>query len=151
MTTSESRSEWVITLEDFHRPLDGERIVTAKPSDTLEDAEMRMDSRNIDQVPVVDPKSELMVLTRRMISKVPSRERTAMLVEEVPGVDQTLWQRSASTSLPAAERDLIEHDWVITTDEHGEPIGLVTVGDALKEALAHLRRSRRPRGRHRAG
>ncbi len=136
--TASGSSERMITLEDFHHSLDDETTVKAKPSDTVDEVEMRMDSHNIDQVPVVDPKSELMVLTRRMISRVPPIERTAMRVSQVPDIDQMPWAWPASTLLPDAAPDLVEHDWVITTDEDDKPVGLATVGDALKEALSRL-------------
>ena len=35
-----------------------------------------------------------------------------------------------------AADDLVEHDRALTVDSHGRPIGLATIGDALKEVLA---------------
>ena len=55
-----------IRLGNYHILLEGSDIRTARPSDTVEDAETTMDEGTgdgyaIDQVPVVDPKSELRV------------------------------------------------------------------------------------------
>ena len=144
MTHESGQHPQPIRLGDFHIRLDGPDIRTASPSDTVEDAESTMDEGTdgyrIDQVPVVDPKSELRVLTRRLISKVAPEDRTSRLVSGVPGIEDPPPTLPADTRLADACQDLIDQDWVITTDEDGEPVGLATVGDALKEAMAHLRR-----------
>ena len=83
MTHESGEHPQPIRLGDFHICLDRPEIRTARPSDTVEDAETTMDVGTadgypIDQVPVFDPKSELKVLTRRMISVVPPRDRTSL-------------------------------------------------------------------------
>ena len=145
MTHESGQHPQPIRLGDFHIRLDGPDIRTVRSSDTVEDAESTIDEGTadghpIDQVPVLDPKSELRVLTRRKISEVAPKERTSTLVSDVPGIEDPPPTLPADTRLADACQDLIERDWVITTDEDGEPIGLATVGDALKEAMAHLRR-----------
>ena len=127
-----------ITLGDFHICLDGSRIHTARASDTVEDAETIMDVHDIDQVPVVDPKLELRVLTRRMIAAMSPADRTSTLVANVQGIDDPPLTLPASTPLSDAYQILVDHDWVITTDGGGEAVGLATVGDALEEAMTRL-------------
>lgn len=141
MTHESGQVPSAIRLGNFQILLDGSDIRTARPSDTVEDAETTMDEGTgdgypIDQVPVVDPKSELRVLTRRMISLVPPIDRTATRVSDVPGIEDLPPTLPAVTRLSDACQDLIDQDWVITTDGHGEPIGLATVGDALKAVMA---------------
>ena len=126
-----------ITLHDFHIPLDEAYTVTL--SDTLEDVVEVMDRHNIDQVPVVDANFDgAMVVTRRGVATVPPAERGATPVAvalEAHSNDPN--QRVlASTRLAEATESLIEYDWVLTTDDEGQPIGLATVGDALRAVLS---------------
>ena len=128
-----------ITLGDFHRRFDGPHIYTAEPSDTVEQAEEIMDHHNIDQVPVLDPKSDPRVLTRRMVSRVRLAERTTVRVDRVPDINDPPRLLPASRPLFDAVSVLIEHDWVLTTDDNGVAVGLATVGDALKAAMDRLK------------
>ena len=138
MTSDSDRPPLSITLGDFHRRFDGPCIYTVEPSDSVEQAEEMMDSHNIDQVPVLDPKSEPRVLTRRMVSRVPLIHRSTVRVDRVPDLDDAPRMLPASEPLSNAASKLIEHDWVLTTDENGVAIGLATVGDALRAAMDRL-------------
>ena len=138
MTYDSERHPPPITLGDFELRFDEPRIRTVKPSATVERAEEIMDDRNIDQVPVLDPKSDPRVLTRRMVSRVRLVERTATRVDEVPDINDPPRMLAASTPLADAVCVLIEHDWVLTTGSNGVAEGLATVGDALRAAMNRL-------------
>ena len=125
-----------ITLHDFHIPLD--KACTVTLSDTLQDVVELMDLHNIDQVPVVDAEFDgAMVITRRGVATVPPTERGATPVTVALGQhsNDPNQRLRASTPLTEATERLIEHDWVLTPDEEGRPIGLATVGDALRTVL----------------
>ena len=134
MTYDSDRHPPPITLGDFHRRFDGPHIYTVGPSDTVEQAEEIMDDHNIDQVPVLDPKSDPRVLTRRMVSRVRPVEGTAMRVADVSDINDPPRLLPASRPLPDAAAVLIEHDWVLTTDDNGVAVGLATVGDAFRKS-----------------
>ncbi|MYC84850.1 MAG: CBS domain-containing protein [Acidimicrobiia bacterium] len=125
-----------ITLLHFHIALDEAHTVTL--SDTLQDVERVMDRHNIDQVPVVGAEFDgAMVVTRRGVATVSPTERadtpvSVALQEHSNDPNQRV---RASTLLAEAAECLIEYDWVLTTDEEGRPMGLATVGDALRAAL----------------
>ena len=125
-----------VTLQDFHIPLDDAYTVTL--SATLQDAVDIMNLHEIDQVPVVDADYDgAMVVTRRGVALVPPTDRSATpvavaLAEHSNDPNQRV---PASTPLTEAADCLIDYDWVLTTDEDGRPVGLATVGDALRAAL----------------
>lgn len=126
-----------ITLHDFHIPLDDAYTVTL--SDTLEEVVDIMDRHNIDQVPVVDADFDgAMVVTRRGVATVPPSERGSSPVAVALGTHSNDPNQRvlASTLLAEATESLIEYDWVLTTDDDGQPIGLATVGDALRAVLS---------------
>ena len=135
-STSRSTDVQAITLENFHIPIDRARTVNL--SATVKDAACVMDDHNIDQVPVVDVDyGEPMVVTRRMIAAVDLTVRAKTPIQVVlKEHSNDPAQRLLSTTLLAdAMEALIYYDWVLTTDEHGKPVGLATVGDALREVL----------------
>lgn len=138
MTSDNDQHPPPITLGCFHRLFDGPCIYTVEPSYTVEQAEDIMDNYNIDQVPVLDPKSDPRVLTRRMVSRVPLGERTSERVDDVPDINDPPRLLPASRLLSDAASKLIEHDWVLTTDSNGVAVGLATVGDALRTAMERL-------------
>lgn len=137
-TENGTSSRLVITLQDFHIPL--EEAFTVTLSNTLEYAVEVMDLHNVDQLPVVDTDYHgAMVVTRRMIATVQPSARESTLVQDVLGAhsndpDQ---RAHATTSLAEAKRLLIKYDWILTTDDDNNPVGLATVGDALNELLKH--------------
>lgn len=126
-----------ITLKDFHIPL--RKAYTVKLSNTVYEAALKMDQHNVDQLPVVDADYHgPMVVTRRGIATV------APMAREVTYVQDVLEEHSndpnqrllATTPLAEAKRHLIDYDWVLTVDREDNPIGLATVGDALRELLS---------------
>lgn len=122
-------------LEHFHIPFD--RVFSVHASASVRDALGIMDHYNVDQVLVSDsPGDDPLVVTRRMVAAagVIQWKDTPVTALLESSKDPRQWL-PASTSLSAAAEDLIEHDWVITTRE-GQPVGLATVGDALRAALA---------------
>ena len=130
-----TKREKEVTLEDFHIPFD--RVFSVDASTSVQGALGIMDHYNVDQVLVSDSLGDdALVVTRRMVAaaRVTHWEDTPVtaLLESSKDPRQLL---PASRSLSAAAEDLIEHDWVITTRE-GQPVGLATVGDALRAALA---------------
>ena len=128
-----------IELRNFHIPL--EDAYTVNLSDSLGDAVGVMDRHNIDQVPVVDASYDgAMVVTRRTIATVPPTDRRTTLVQDVLAehINDPKQRVQATTRLPDAQELLIEYDWVLTTDQDGKPIGLATVGDALRAAIKSI-------------
>ncbi len=133
---SHSTGGRAITLQDFHIPLDDAHTVNL--SNTLQDVVEVMDRHNIDQVPVVDANYDgAMVVTRRGVATVPPTDRKATPVQVALGEhnNDPNQRVRATTRLAEAKERLIEYDWVLTTDEDGNPIGIATVGDALRAAL----------------
>jgi len=45
-------------------------------------------------------------------------------------------QKLLATPLVEAKKHLIDYDWVLTVDRDDNPIGLATVGDALRNRFA---------------
>ncbi|MDE0289198.1 MAG: hypothetical protein OXJ36_00010 [bacterium] len=140
--TLRGRSGKEITLRDIHKPHG--KVFGVDASNSVSDTIRFMDQYNVDQVLVVDPLSEdrWMIVTRRMIAAALLFEFGDNPVKDLleSSEDPRRWL-PASTPLAAAAGELIEHDWVITTDSHGAPEGLATVGDALKEAIKLLNTS----------
>ena len=134
--TTRGSSDRGITLGDFHILLESAKTVNLL--NTLDDAVEIMDSYNIDQLPVVDPNYHgAMVVTRRAIATVPPSARGGMRVQDVlkeHSNDPNQRARSTTPLLEARQR-LIDHDWILTTDEDDNPVGLATVGDALGKLL----------------
>ena len=136
MTNSDSTTRRVIALQDFHIPL--ARAYTVNLSSTVQDAVEVMDQHNIDQVPVVDADFDgAMVVTRRMVAMVQLTARTDTPVGVVLSEhsNDPKQRTRATTPLTEAAALLIEYDWVLTTDRDGNPVGLATVGDALRALL----------------
>ena len=119
MTYDNDQPTSPITLDHFDLHFDGPYLYTVEPSDTVEWAEEKVDGHNIDQVPVLDPKSNPRVLTRRMVSRMRAADRTSVRVDEVPDINETPRMLPASTPLTDAVSVLIENDWVLTTDNNG--------------------------------
>ena len=137
MATRDSSDRQDITLENFQISL--RKAFAVYDTASVKDAVDSMDHYDVDQVLVGDPGEGPMVVTRRMIAAAQLTEwgETPVRVLVESSTDPRRWL-PATTSLAAAAEELIKHDWVITTDERDKPVGLATVGDALKEALAHL-------------
>lgn len=128
-----------IILEDFHIPL--EKAFTVQLTDTLECAVEVMDRHNVDQLPVVDAICHgAMVVTRRVIGRFPLSAWGGVFVQDaLEQHSNDLIQRvRATTSLADATDLLVKFDWLLTTDESDNPVGLATVGDALNAMYNHL-------------
>ncbi len=138
---SATATDPAITLQDFHIPLD--EAYTVELSDTVEKAQSKMNEHNVDQLPVVNANFYgPMVITRRAIAAVVPSARSATFVQDALQEHSNDPQQriKATTSLGKAKRLLIEFDWVLTTDKDDQPMGLATVGDALRELLDHQQR-----------
>ena len=128
-----------ITLQDFHIPL--QKAYTANLSNTVKEVVEVMDRHNIDQVPVVDANFDgAMVVTRRGIATVAPIARGVTYVQDVleEHSNDPSQRLLATTPLTDARQLLVDYDWVLTVDQQGRPIGLATVGDALKVLLKRL-------------
>lgn len=134
-----SKSLQATTLQDFHIPLD--EAYTVRLFNTVTEVVEVMDRHNIDQVPVVDASYDgAMVVTRRGIATVAPAARGMTHVQDVlkEHSNDPNQRLLATTLLVDAKQDLIDHDWVLTVDQDDHPIGLATVGDALKELLKRM-------------
>lgn len=138
-TSGDGATRQEITLEDFHIPL--EEAFTVQLTDTLECAVEVMDRHNVDQLPVVDAICQgAMVVTRRVIGRFPLSVWGGVVVQDAleQHRNDPIQRVRATTSLADATDLLIKYDWLLTTDEDDNPVGLATVGDALNALYDRL-------------